>query len=78
MLASSKSISYATVTSALELTDDERAKLISKLEKMCGTKVQIEEKTDPSLIGGIVIEVDGKVIDGSIRNRLSDVKDVIK
>jgi len=77
MLASSKSISYAAVTTAIELTDNERHKLVSKLEKMCGNEVQLEEKIDPSLLGGIVIEVDGKILDASIRQHLSDVKDVI-
>ena len=77
MLASSNSISYATVTTAVELTSDERAKLIAKLEKLCGNEVQIEEKTDTSLLGGVVVEIDGKIIDASLRRRLSDVKDVI-
>ena len=32
---------------------------------------------DPDLIGGIRVEVDGRVIDGSIRNKLDEIKEVM-
>jgi purine operon repressor len=34
--------------------------------------------SDPELIGGIRVEVDGYVIDGSIRNKLEEIKEVMK
>ena len=37
----------------------------------------IENLTDRSLIGGMIVEMDGKVLDGSIRHQLSEVKEVI-
>lgn len=77
LLASTKRISTATVSSALELTSDEENALKKKLEKMCGHTVLIETIVDSSIIGGMIIEIDGKVIDASLRRRLSDVKDVI-
>ena len=67
----------ATVKSAVELSDEQREALREKLEKLSGKKVIIENLTDRSLIGGMIVEMDGKVLDGSIRHQLSEVKEVI-
>ena len=71
------SISTAYVTSAVELTDEEKEKLKDKLEIKCGHSVILECTTDKSIMGGIMVEIDGKLIDGSLKNRLHEVKDVI-
>lgn len=73
----SKRVSNAKITSAVELTDDEKARLKEKLEKTMKASLLMEYFVDKSLIGGIVAEIDGKVIDGSIKKRLHDIKDVI-
>ncbi|MBO5364880.1 MAG: ATP synthase F1 subunit delta [Clostridia bacterium] len=70
-------VSTAKVTSAVELTEEEVETLTQKLETMYGHTIVVETEVDSSLLGGIVIEIDGKVIDASLRRRLSDVKDVI-
>ncbi|MBQ4151318.1 MAG: ATP synthase F1 subunit delta [Clostridia bacterium] len=67
----------ATVTSATELNDAQKAKLLAKLEKVSGKTVFAEYNVDATLIGGIRIEIDGKLYDGSVKTRLSEVKDVI-
>ena len=77
LLDASKNISEAYITSSVELMPDEKEKLKNKLEKMSGHSVTLECSVDKSLMGGIVIEMDGKIIDGSIRRRLHEVKDVI-
>ena len=69
--------SVANVTSAVELTDKEKADLAEKLGKKMGTAVTLNCVVDPSIIGGLIIETGGKVLDGSIRAKLSEVKDVI-
>lgn len=71
------SISTAHVTSAVELTEEEKEKLKDKLEIKCGHSVILECTTDESLMGGIMVEIDGNLIDGSLRNRLHEVKDVM-
>ncbi len=70
-------VSVAKVTSAVELTAEERSALTGKLETMWGNTIVLETAVDKEILGGIVIEIDGKVIDASLRQRLSDVKDVI-
>lgn len=77
LLDASKRISVAKVVSSVELTDGEKEKLRTKLEKMSGQSVILECSVDESLLGGIIIEMDGKVMDGSVRSRLQEVKEVI-
>ena len=70
-------VSNAKVTSALELNETEKASLKEKLEKKSGHKIIIEYSVDKSIIGGLIVEMDGKIMDSSLRKHLKDVKDVI-
>lgn len=72
-----RKLSTAVVVSAKPLDDSQKQALVKKLEKLCGTAVRLECKTDESVLGGLIIEVDGKVIDGSLKRRLYEVKEVI-
>jgi F-type H+-transporting ATPase subunit delta len=60
----------ARVTTAVELDDATRAELVEDLRAFLGTPVVLRESVDPSIVGGIVINVAGKVIDGSVAARL--------
>lgn len=77
LLDASKHIGIAKVVSAVALTDSEKEKLRIKLEKMSAQTVILECSVDESLLGGVIIEMDGKVMDGSVRRRLQEVKEVI-
>lgn len=67
----------AYITSAVELTEEEKASLIEKLEKKENGTVSAEYQIDPAIIGGVVVEMNGKILDGSIRHRLHLVKEVL-
>lgn len=67
----------ARVTSAVALTEDEASRLKEKLEKKTGRKVTLSLSVDPSLLGGIRVETDGRVIDGTVRNKLNQIKEVM-
>ena len=73
----SEHISNAKVTSAVQLTDEEKQKLKNKLESVYRGEVNIEYFIDETLIGGLIVDVDGKIMDGSLRSRLHDVKGVM-
>ena len=77
LLDASERVSNAKVTSAVALTEEEKQKLIKKLESMNQGKVHAEYFVDETLLGGLIVEVDGKIMDGSLRHRLHDVKEVM-
>ena len=59
------------------MDDTKLKKLGAELEKKTGRKITIQCREDPSLIGGLRVEIDGRVIDGSIRNKLEEIKEVM-
>ena len=70
-------LSTAYVTSAVELTAEEKAKLTEKLSRKLGRTIHLECAVDPSLLGGLAVNVDGKVIDGSLKHKLQEIKEVM-
>lgn len=77
LLDASEHIQTAKITSAVELTADEKDALKKKLEAMSKNMVNMEYFIDESLLGGVVVEIDGRIIDGSLRKSLRDIKEVI-
>ncbi|MBQ9783480.1 MAG: ATP synthase F1 subunit delta [Clostridia bacterium] len=67
----------AKVTSAVTLTDAECATLKQRLEKISGNTVLLDCTVDPAILGGVVVELNGTVMDGSLRHRLREVKEVM-
>ena len=74
----SVALSTAYVTSAVALTEDQKARLGEKLAKKFGRRIQLVCEVDEHLLGGITVRLDGVVLDGSLRRRLQAVKDVIE
>lgn len=77
LLDASKRVSVAKVKSSVALDETEKERLKTKLEKLNGNTVVLDCSVDESLMGGIVVEIDGKIVDGSLRHRLYDVKEVM-
>ncbi len=69
--------SVARVLSAVPLKEWEAVAIRTELEKRFARKIVLHCETDPGLIGGVRVEVEGRVIDGSIRNKLEQIKDVM-
>ncbi len=69
----------AEVTSAMPLTDAQLQQLQETLKASAGGKVvQITSKIDPSLLGGLIVKVGSRMIDGSIRTKLNSLKTAMK
>lgn len=64
----------ACVTSAVALSDNDREALRQKLQQMSKKQVTLITRVDPSLIGGVRVEMDGKRYDNTIQNKLSRLK----
>lgn len=62
------------VRSAHPLSTEQQAGLTAAIEKSTGKKVALTFLVDPSVLGGVVTTVGDTVIDGSIRNRLDQLK----
>ena len=63
-----------TVTTAVPLDDDLRAKVRAKAEKDLNAPVYLVERVDPAIIGGIMLEVRGKRYDASVRAQLANIR----
>ena len=74
MLARSRGETEAEVTSARPLADGELNELKAKL----GREPRLHTKVDPSLLGGLVVKVGSRMIDTSLRTKLSGIRAAIK
>lgn len=74
---SARKLSTAFVTSAVELPQAAKDELAEKLSRKLGRTIRLECAVDPALLGGLVVRVDGKVIDGSMKKQLHEIKEVM-
>lgn len=68
----------AEVTSAHALTDAQLDALKAKLTAREGRTVKLTSNVDPDLLGGLVVTIGSKRIDGSIRTRLNSLANAMK
>ena len=64
----------ARVRSAVELTSEQRDRLVVAIKASSGLDVEIQATVDPSVVGGVVTEIGDDVIDGSVRSRLKQMR----
>jgi F-type H+-transporting ATPase subunit delta len=67
-------ITRATATSATALTSDQVRELTERLETTAGGRVALDTEVDPSLLGGLVVRLGDRLIDGSVRSRLERMR----
>jgi len=67
-------VSEAEVTSAVELTAPQKKQLQATLERLTGRKIQAKYSLDPALLGGAVVRIGDTIYDGSVRNRLNQMR----
>jgi len=63
----------ARVTTAVPLSEAQRASLAAAIAKFTGKRPELIERVDPSILGGLMVEVAGEKIDSSLATRLHDV-----
>jgi F-type H+-transporting ATPase subunit delta len=74
MADDAEGIAHAQVTSAVDLTSDQLSVIEQKLSQSMGKRVRATATTDPSLLGGIVVRVGDRLVDGSVRSRLRELR----
>ena len=62
----------ATLTFAYEPSDDDLTRVVSGLEAIAHKKIIPTVNVDVALIGGVMVELEGKTYDGSLANRLAE------
>lgn len=70
--------SDALIISASELSEDDKCRLVEKLQKHFNKVIDASFEVDPELIGGVVVKCGDVVLDSSIRNKLLDIKEEIR
>ena len=69
-----KGISHATVTSAVPLTSDDVKAVTQRLTDMTGGEVVVSTEVDESILGGLVVRIGDRLIDGSTKSKLAALK----
>jgi len=74
LLDAHRGVDRAKVIAAVPLSDEDRESISGRLGKVVERTVIIDDKVDPSILGGFVARIDDILIDGSIRQRLESLK----
>ena len=69
-----RGIALAEVRTALPLDEVERTAITARLGELTGEKIEINEKVDESLIGGIAVRIGDRLYDASVRSRLERLR----
>ena len=72
-----KGIKVAEITTALPLSNEAKSLIADQLKTstiLKGKQIELKEKVDPSIIGGLVVQVDDQLFDASIRHDLQHIK----
>jgi F-type H+-transporting ATPase subunit delta len=69
-----RGIALAEVRTALPLDEAERTAITARLGELTGEKIEINEKVDESLIGGIAVRIGDRLYDASVRSRLERLR----
>jgi F-type H+-transporting ATPase subunit delta len=74
LVRAEKGVVRATCITTAPLTEDERKQMIKQLIKKTSFKIELEEKIDKSIIGGVILILHNQIIDDSIRYHLGLLK----
>jgi F-type H+-transporting ATPase subunit delta len=78
LLAAKRGEITADVTSAHPLSDAQVASLKQSLKAATGRDVQIDAKVDAGLLGGLIVKVGSRMIDSSLKTKLTSLKLAMK
>jgi F-type H+-transporting ATPase subunit delta len=74
-----KRVAQGTVTTAVEISKEQQGQLEKEIaEKFNLEQVQLTNVIDPQIIGGVIVEVNQKIIDGSIRHQFNKLEQLLK
>jgi len=65
------------VTTAVPLSDDQRGTIRAGISGLTGTEAVLVEEVDPSILGGLIVQVGDYQLDGSLRNKLARMRQFV-
>jgi F-type H+-transporting ATPase subunit delta len=74
VLQQRQGVAEASVVSATSLNDGQKSQLQQTFEKLTGKKIQAKYSQDPALLGGVQVRIGDTIYDGSLRNRLNQMR----
>jgi F-type H+-transporting ATPase subunit delta len=78
LLARERGEASAEVTSAHPLSDQQLTELKAALKATAGREVRIETRVDPSILGGLIVKLGSRMIDSSLKTKLTNLKFAMK
>jgi len=73
--ATGRNRTLARVRSAIDLTDDQKSRLAAAIKSKTGADVEVRVVIDESVLGGVITEIGDDVIDGSVRSRITQLRE---
>ena len=70
--------STAEIVTAITLTDKQITQISKSLKKAIGSDVAIKAKVDEKVLGGLIIKIGSKMVDGSLRTKLQQLRFAMK
>ena len=67
-----------TAVTAVALSSAQQDKLSAKLAQITGKEIQLRNRIDPKILGGIRLDYDGKRLDNTVSHRLDTIRDLLK
>ena len=75
LLLERQGIAVGEITTAVRLSDEERAAVERRLREIVGKEVELRTIVDPDIIGGIIARVGDQLIDGSVTSQLRKLRE---
>jgi F-type H+-transporting ATPase subunit delta len=69
-----KGILEVKAITAVPLEDSQKKKLIAKLEEQTKKTIRLTAVVDPEILGGVVLKLEDRLVDGSVRYQLAEMK----
>lgn len=78
LLDARRGVERVTVYSAIKLRRRERNRISRFVAEMTSKKVELEAHVDPAIIGGLVLRIGDKLLDGSTRTKLEGLREELE
>ena len=67
-----------TAVTKLPLSQELQSKLTDKISAVTGKTIELVNKVDPEVLGGVRLDLDGRSVDGTVRARLDGIRSILK